>query len=210
MTLANKPSLKQFKFILVAVAIAGAMNLSFADDLRPGVPIGWTGSGALGEHFEIGIDPGESSEGHAAVYIAGKGVAKGKFAAMSQSIDVRAWQGKSAKFSMMAKVQEPGTHSEIWLRGTAGMAGNYNAISSTNIKSVKWEEASITMIIPKEITQLEFGVGLHQQGKLWVRDVTITPVATPPQAPRPKHEAIAEHIPLREPSAAPANLQFAE
>ncbi len=178
--------------------------------MKSGVPRGWLASGALGEHFDIGIDPGESAEGHPAVYIAGKGVAKGKFAAMSQSIDVRAWQGKSVKFSMMAKVQEPSTLSEVWLRGTAGMAGSYNAVTSTNIKSVKWDEVSITMVIPKEITQLEFGIGLHQQGKLWVRDVKITPVATPPKAPRRQHENIAAHIPLREPGAAPLNLDFSE
>lgn len=210
MTIANKPSLKQFKFILVAVAIAGAMNLSFADDMKPGVPNGWTASGAVGELFEIGIDPGESAGAHAAVYIASKGPVKDKFAAISQSIDVSAWQGKTVKLSMMGRLQEPSTHGEVWLRGTSGMSQSYNSVMSTNIKGVKWEEVTLSMIIPKEITQLEFGAGLRHQGKIWLRDVKITTMATPPKALRAKPNAIAEQLPLREPSAAPANLDFSE
>ncbi len=211
MTFAHHASLKQAKFILAAVVIAGAMNLSFAEGMQSGVPSGWISSGALGDHFDIGIDPGESTRGHPAVFIASKDAAKGKFAAISQTIDVTAWQGKTVRFSMMAKVQEQGNYGEVFLRGTAGMSErDYSSVSSTNIQGVEWKEIALNMIIPKQLTQLEFGVGLRQQGKMWVRDMKLTPLDTPPRTERPKHDNIIELMPLRMPSAAPVNLDFSE
>jgi hypothetical protein len=211
MNIANKASLKQGKYILAAIAIAGALNLSFAEDMKSGVPAGWVSSGALGDHFDIGIDPGESTRGHPALFIASKDAAKGKFAAMSQTIDVTAWQGKAVRFSMMAKVQEQGNYGEVFLRGTAGMSGNdYSSVHSTNIQGVEWKEIALNMVIPKQITQLEFGIGLRQQGKMWVRDMKLVQLEAPPKTERPKHNNIIDLMPLRVPSAAPANLDFSE
>jgi hypothetical protein len=210
MTFAYKPSLKQGKYILAAAMIAGAMNLSFAENMIPGVPGGWQAFGALGEHFDIGIDPGESVNGQHAIFIASKGAAQDKFAAISQTIDVTAWQGKTARFTVMAKTQEPANYGEVFLRGTTGQSKSYNAVSTTNIKGVEWKEVVLMMDIPKQITQLEFGVGLRQQGKIWVRDVKIAPVVTPPKTEHARHNSIAEQLPMREPSAAPLNLDFSQ
>jgi hypothetical protein len=207
---AYKPSLKQSKFMLAAVVIAGVMNLSFADNVQPGVPAGWTVSGAYGQHFDIGIDPAESSEGQRALFIASKGAAVGKFASISQSIDVSAWQGKTVKFSMMAKVQEARNYGEIWLRGTTGMQTQYRSTSTTNIKGVEWKEIKLTMLIPKEITQLEFGVGLRQEGKMWVRNMKLEALATVPKVERTKHDAIADEVPMHPAGSGMSNLDFAQ
>jgi hypothetical protein len=210
MNIAYQPAWKQGKFILAAVMIAGAMNVSFAEDMKSGVPNGWVSSGALGDHFDIGIDPGESTRGHAALYIASKDAAKGKFAAMSQTIDVSAWQGKTVRFSVMAKVQEDANYGEVFLRGTSGMSERYNSVMSSNVKGVEWKEMSLVMIIPPALTQLEFGVGLRNQGKLWVRDIKLTQTDTPRKVVQPVHDNIIERMPMRLPSAAPVNLDFAE
>ncbi|MES3022880.1 MAG: hypothetical protein V4857_15005 [Pseudomonadota bacterium] len=207
---AIKPSFNQGKFVLAAIVIAGAMNLSFADNMQPGVPAGWTASGAYGEQFDIGIDPGESADGQRALYIASKGAGTDKYAALSQSIDVTAWQGKTVVFSMMARVHDTSNYGELWMRGTTGMQKNHTSTMTTNIKGTEWKEHKLTMLIPPQITQLEFGIGLRQQGKMWVRNLKLEAVAVVPKAQQTKHDAIADEVPMHAAGAGMSNLDFAQ
>ena len=53
--------MKHWKILAAASLIAFAMNTSFAGGIKSGAPNGWQLWGPLGDKYEMGIDPAEST-----------------------------------------------------------------------------------------------------------------------------------------------------
>ncbi|HSY27980.1 MAG TPA: hypothetical protein VK832_10785 [Burkholderiaceae bacterium] len=204
--------MKHGKIILAAAFVAVAMNLSFAGSAILGVPKGWTVTGADSDKVAIGIDPAESSDGHPGVFIENKDNTPGKVVALTQTIDAVPWQGKMVEFSVMTKRTNESVTGEIWLRGTNGIGGtsNYNSVAGEDIKTAEWKQTDLRMIVPKEITRLEIGVGLRDQGRVWLRDVKVRMLSTPSKDEQAKKRQITELVPLALPAKELTNLNFSE
>ena len=204
--------MKRGKIVLAAAFVAVAMNLSFAGSAILGVPKGWTATGTDSDKVAIGIDPAESSDGHPAAFIENKDGTPGKVVALTQTIDALPWQGKMVELSVMTRRANESATGEIWLRGTNGIGStsNYNAVHGEDIKTVEWKQTDMKMIVPKEITRLEIGFGLRDQGKVWVRDVKVRMLPIPSKEEQDKKRQMSEFVPLALPAKELTNLNFSE
>ncbi len=168
--------MKHGKILVAALAVAVAMNLSFAGAAQTGVPKGWTASFKTSAQAETGFDPAEKSEGHPSVYLEGKDAAEGEFVALTQTVDARPWQGQMVELSLAGKSLDGAAYAQMWLRGTDGGdvkpgAVRYKSVGADWIRSKDWKKSKVSMIIPKEVTQLELGAGIRGKGKIWISNV---------------------------------------
>ncbi len=197
--------MKHANTMLAALAVAVAMNWSYAGASSPGVPHGWVASGTQGGAYVTGFDPAEAGANGASVYIEGKDKDDQHYGALTQVIDARPWQGKRVRFSAMTRAIDGASPGEFWLRGSDGTPA-YNAIASNRIASKEWEENSVVMMVGEKITVLELGVGLRHQGKIWIRDARLE---LAPETAAVPHRPIAKDVPLAAPLDAPLNLSLA-
>ncbi|WP_394780118.1 hypothetical protein [Undibacterium sp.] len=207
--------MKHGKILLAALAIAVAMNLSFAGAAQTGVPKGWVASFRTAVQADTGFDPSEKSEGHTSVYLEGKDGSEGEFVALTQTVDAKPWQGKMVEFSLEGKSLDGAAYAQVWLRGTNGneiKAGSarYNSVGADWIKSKDWKKSKIGMVIPKEITQLELGVGIRGKGKIWISNVQFHVVPEMLQKEIEDKRPIASLVPMAPPAAAIVNLGLVE
>ncbi|MFZ6648742.1 hypothetical protein ACO0LO_23670 [Undibacterium sp. TJN25] len=207
--------MKHGKILAAALAVAVAMNLSFAGAAQTGVPKGWTASFKTAAQAETGFDPAEKSEGHASVYLEGKDAAEGEFVALTQTVDARPWQGQMVEFSLTGKSLDGTAYAQMWIRGTDGgdvKAGavRYKSVGVDWIRSRDWKKSKISMIIPKEVTHLELGAGIRGKGKIWIRDIQFRVIPALQQKEVEDRRPVTDLVPMAPLAASIVNLGMAE
>ena len=212
--------MKHWKAIVGAVVIAAVMNVSFADAQRIGVPRGWVASGAIGDGYEVGLDPAEGTGGRSALFIrktgwaasgatssANEGTSTGaKIAAVSQTIDATPWRGKQVTFSLWARTAGDSALGEFWAR--ASYTGSVLTSSSSYGAIIGWKEIKARVNIPANSEKLDFGVLLTGGGQVWVRDLKLEFDSS--DSPLGRQETLTKSVPIGAPTPAPVNLDLLE
>ncbi|WP_422982631.1 hypothetical protein [Undibacterium sp. Ji50W] len=192
--------MKHWKAVIAACLIGFAMNASFADGIKLGAPDGWQLWGPLGDKYEMGIDPAESTPDHPALIIASKDTATNETVTLMQQVNAAEWEGGMIEFSMMAKAVGA-EKNRIWLRHMKGrnpVTGEKRnvpelMVNSRSIPDSKgWERITIISYLPKdagdEDRHFDIGISLASKGKIWVRDIKLerkpfVPITNPVELP---------------------------
>jgi len=210
--------MKHWKILAAASLIAFAMNTSFAGGIKSGAPNGWQLWGPLGDKYEMGIDPAESTPDHPALVIASKDTPTKETVSLMQQVDATEWEGGVIVFSMMAKAVGA-EKNRVWLRhlnNQLPMSGE--KVGRTQLMEYShsipdgkgWERITLSSYFPKgaEPGQKHFDIGfsLASNGKIWIRDIKLESkpfVATPKPVELPTYRSGLPAYP-------PRNLNFTE
>ncbi|MBC3917588.1 hypothetical protein H8L32_08905 [Undibacterium sp. CY18W] len=192
--------MRHWKAVAAACLIGFAMNVSFADGIKLGAPEGWQLWGPLGDKYEMGIDPAESTPDHPALVIASKDTPTNETVTLMQQVNAAEWEGGMIEFSMMAKAVGA-EKNRVWLRHLKGrnpVTGEKRSLpelmlNSRSIPDSKgWERITIISYLPKdsgdEDRHFDIGISLASKGKIWVRDIKLerkpfVPVSNPVELP---------------------------
>ena len=177
--------MKHWKILVAASLIAFAMNTSFADGIKSGAPTGWQLWGPLGDKYEIGIDPAESTPEHPALVIVSKDTPTNETVSLMQQVDATEWEGGMIEFSMMAKAIGA-EKNRVWLRHLKSqsiMPGETRGrpqlmVYSSSIPDGKgWERITLSSYFPKDAESgqkhFDIGISLASKGKIWIRDIKL-------------------------------------
>ena len=167
--------MKQWKFLIAAIAVVAAINVSFAGGIVEGVPKGWVAHGVNAERYQIGLDPEQGNAEHPAYFIVAKdGAQDTDIAAISQSFSPAPYSKKKMRFSAWFKFMGNARDQEIWIRGV-NKGGRWS--SSNTISNVaEWKKVFVDLQVVEQITELEIGVAVRGKSKVWFKDFSFEEV----------------------------------
>ena len=200
--------MKHWKIVVAAPMVAFVVNFSFAGVVKPGIPKGWMGSGAIATLYETGIDEGKGTPEQPAFFISSKGAGKEDFGAISQMLDATAYRGKT--MSLKASVLHTGEKAgyEIWIRVIESKTKS--SISSSWGTRSSWEDLSVKLSVPASAEKLEIGLGVRGQGKLLAKGLKLEEAAPPKPVVVPQVKQLAFSISEDVEATNLRNLNFSE
>ncbi|MFZ6674561.1 hypothetical protein [Undibacterium sp. Xuan67W] len=203
--------MRHWKIVVAALAVALAVNVSFAGAVKAGAPAGWQLWGPEGDQYEIGIDTAEGSADHPVLLIASKTQPTDEALAITQDIDATEWQGKLIEFKMMVRAVGA-EKNKIWIRHM-GMSRYLQVTDKTIPDGKGWQEMTLTSYFPGKVeshydNHFEIGIGLGSPGKIWIKDIKLSAKPVPP--PDPKKTLDMPSFRSGIPAYGPRNLSFTE
>jgi len=199
--------MKHWKIIGTAALIAGGMNFSFAEGIKPGVPKGWQLWGSESK-YEIGIDPAESTPDHPALLIASKNASASDTLALTQDIDGTEWLDQQIELSLWVKAIGA-KKNRVWIRHNRK---GYQSLAAQSIPEGKdWERIVIKTHFtkpadPQYDNHFDIGIVLGSEGKIWVRDLKLERRPYQPDPNKIDLPAFRSGLP----AYPPRNLNFTE
>lgn len=184
-----------------ALALIGAFALTFSVQAAP--PNGWILAGNKSTNYETGIDATVKYNAHPAAYLKSKDsvvVGDEGFGTLMQSVQADQYRGTRVRFRAFAKTETVSQWAGLWMRIDKGteMVGFDNMESRPLKGTADWQSFDVVLDVPKDATNISFGVLLAGPGSVWISDASFETVGNDvavTEKPRPK---------------APVNLDFRE
>jgi hypothetical protein len=191
----------QLKAIILCAAVAAALNVNLSAAEQPGVPRGWTLAPSTGGSFEVGYDGKEG-----ATYLKSVGDPGQALAALQQSVDPKAFQGKRLMLTAEIKASEHAIGGELYIRAKSqsGTSSGASWDAQTDWTTVK---VQLLRGMEQPLDSLDFGVVLQGKGEVWMRNLrleTLSDAVVIKADNMPLHESFA--VPPAQ--AKPVNLEL--
>lgn len=156
--------MKHLFITILAVSIASFSALASAT-----LPDGWFQAGSNDTDYEMGVDENKGYRGKKSAYIESiKPNPKG-FSTLMQNASAAEYLGKRIQMTVFISTKNVSEWTGAWLRVDAnGKMLSLDNMSGRGIKgTTDWEQYSIVLDVPKNATNMAFGILLNGPGKVW-------------------------------------------
>jgi hypothetical protein len=183
--------------IFTAVALFAAPAL--ADP-----PSGWHASGESPGDYDMIADASVHHAGHASGLLRSRGTPSG-FGTMMQSYKPEGDGGKRWRLTAWMRSENVERWAGMWMRvdGSGKQPLAFDNMQTRPIKgTTPWKRYAVVLDIPKEATNVAFGVLLDGKGAVWIDEIDLEPVGT--------HIAVTDMMKEESGPKTPRNLGFDE
>lgn len=148
------------------------------------IPKGWIMAGANPLEFDASIDSSTSHSGtQCALLTHNKNISgNSAWGTLMQSFSPKKYLEKRLRMSVWIKTADIEGSVNAWMRVDGPERGKmlaFDNMCNRPIKNVKqWKEYSVVLDVPKEATNIAFGVYLAGRGRAWLDDFSLTTVDT--------------------------------
>jgi hypothetical protein len=139
----------------------------------------WILAGDRPHDYEQGVDPEVLFNGKKSAYLRSKGLGPEGFGTLMQTFQARAYSGKRLRYSAYVKSEEVEKWAGLWMRidgPQVGMLGFDNMQNRPIKDTTDWQRYEIVLDIPKESTNIAFGILLDGSGQVWLSDIQFAEV----------------------------------
>jgi hypothetical protein len=171
----------KFKILILALLTVVPAAAFAADSL----PTGWIKAGSQPAEYEVGVDSMTHHDGHASGYV--KSITKELhgFGTLMQTAGPGEYLGKRVRMSAFVKADQVSDWAGVWMRVDGPMEGNqpkmlaFDNMQGRPIKGTSdWKKVEIVLDVPKEATDIAFGILLSKDGQVWIDDLKFEVVPT--------------------------------
>lgn len=142
---------------------------------------GWFLSGSTPEDYRVAQESGIAYNGsHSASLSSLADAVTSEFGTLMQQVDARQFAGMRIRFSAYVRTQDVNGGAALWMR----VDGNGTTLSFDNMSHRGWIRGdspwtfySIVLDVPAQTELISFGLMLTGNGKVWVDDAALDPVA---------------------------------
>jgi hypothetical protein len=190
---------------LIIVATAAGLAIPLAalrapakdQPVRSGsAPQGWHLAGSNPENYESGVDSEAKRNGFPIAYLKSKPSATEGFGTLMQSFSASKYAGQRIRLSASAKSDEVSDWAGLWMRVDVNTKPFViDNMQNRAIKgSLDWREYQVVLDVPKDATNVAFGILLSKSGMVWLNNVrfeivsTEVPVTAKPSFATPRPE----------------------
>jgi len=178
------PGLFQMRGEYAVIGGGGSGNLTFEETTPAGgFPQGWGGGG---EGYELTVDTKDPHGGQQCGRIRFSGPDQPKqasFGSLTQSVPAKPFRGKRVRYSGYVRTQGVSEGwGGLWMRvdGPGGVHA-FDSMQKSNraiVGTTDWKEYEIILDVPREATEIVFGMLLSGKGTAWVDDLQLEAVGT--------------------------------
>lgn len=147
---------------LVALAVAGVA--------RADMPKGWMAAGQSPGDYEMSSETSGARVGHACAVLRSRGTPSG-FGTMMQTFKPGDLAGKRVRMTAWARSENVESWAGLWMRvDTESQSGvAFDNMQPRSIKgTTPWTKYAIVLDVPKDASEIAFGVLLDGKGAVWV------------------------------------------
>lgn len=134
----------------------------------------WQLSGESPRNFEVGQDPNGFKRGSSARYIRAKSPATKDWATLMQAISAVEYRGKRVRFQAQVRTEEIKGWTGLWMRVDCASkfgCAFYNNQDKPLRGSNGWTLRSVTLDVPQDAKEINFGVISGGGGTSWIDDL---------------------------------------
>jgi hypothetical protein len=142
------------------------------------IPPGWILSGDSPTDYEAGIDFAVTHKGSRSAYMTNKVAKPSGFGTLMQQFAPDRYLKSKIKLRMWVKTEKVKGSALPWLR-VDGPKGHNNSLGFDNCcnrplkGTADWTKYELVLEVPKDSTNIAFGIVLYGTGKLWIEGLTI-------------------------------------
>jgi len=140
--------------------------------LNADVPRGWYLAGNKPAEYEAGVDPGQTNRGHDSAFLKSKRPSADGFGTLMQGINAEQYKGNTVRLSALVKSEEVTGWAGLWMRvdkGTESLAFD-NMQKRPIIGTTGWQRYYVVLDVPKDATNIAFGILLSGPGQVWLNN----------------------------------------
>ncbi len=140
----------------------------------------WFLAGSHKNDYEQGIDAEVTFNGKKSAYLRSKGLEPEGFGTLMQQFGASVYLGKRLRYSAYVKSEDVESWAGLWMRVDG--VEQYKSLSFDNMqnRSIKgtteWQRYEIVLNVPKESTNIAFGILLEGSGQVWLSDIQFAEV----------------------------------
>ncbi|QBD80868.1 sigma-70 family RNA polymerase sigma factor [Ktedonosporobacter rubrisoli] len=146
-----------------------AVNLDFAQDL-----LFWKTRGKTPWQYERGVDHSSASP---AAYLKASVAAPDAPYTLQQTVSAQRYGGHAVRLSASVKTSSVAQQASLFLAARFGNSDAKEVLKGTN----DWTRYELVLTIPANASGLSFGITLHGQGQIWLKDVQLQLLETSQQ-----------------------------
>jgi hypothetical protein len=140
--------------------------------LNAEVPRGWYLAGTKPAEYEAGVDPGQIYRGHDSAFLKSKRPSVDGFGTLMQGINAEQYKGNTVRLSALVKSEEVTGWAGLWMRvdkGAEPLAFD-NMQKRPIIGTTGWQRYYVVLDVPKDATNIAFGILLSGPGQVWLNN----------------------------------------
>src|ERR1700675_2011792 len=143
-------------------------------------PQGWHIAGSNHEKYETGVDSQAKRNGFPIAYLKSKPSATVGFGTLMQSFSASKYAGQRIRLSASVKSDEVRDWAGLWMRVDVNSRPfALDNMANSSIKgSVDWREYQVVLDVPKDATNVAFGILPSKSGMVWLNNVRFEIVST--------------------------------
>lgn len=166
--------MQRVRSLVLVAALAGLSAHALA------APGGWSLAGSRPSSYDTGTDKKVKRSGQASGYLESKEPKIDGFGTLMQVISSSKYVGKRLRLSAAVKTDNVTEWAGLWMRidGDGNRSLGFDNMQERAIRgSLDWKSYEVVLDVPKEATDVAFGVLLHGTGALWIDDVKLEAVS---------------------------------
>jgi hypothetical protein len=136
-------------------------------------PQGWHIAGSNPENYETGVDSQAKRNGFPIAYLKSKASATVGFGTLMQSFSASKYAGQRIRLSASVKSDEVSDWAGLWMR--VDVNSRPFVIDNMQNRAIKgsldWREYQVVLDVPKDATNVAFGILLSKSGMVWLNNV---------------------------------------
>jgi hypothetical protein len=134
---------------------------------------GWLLSGSNPSNYEMGVDPQASYHGSPSAYLMAKQPSMDGFGTLMQQFGTGQYAGKRLRFSAFVKAEDVRDWAGLWMRVERGPTiVSFDNMQDRPIKgTTTWQNYEVVLDVPRDATQIVFGILLSKSGTVWLNGV---------------------------------------
>jgi DNA-binding winged helix-turn-helix (wHTH) protein len=134
---------------------------------------GWLLSGNNPSNYEMGVDPQASYHGSPSVYLKAKQPSMEGFGTLMQQFGTGQYAGKRLRLTAFVKAEEVRDWAGLWMRVERGSTiVSLDNMQDRPIKgTTTWQNYEVVLDVPRDATQIAFGILLSKSGTVWLNSV---------------------------------------
>ena len=165
----------------LAISLAALRASAKEQPARLGsAPQGWHIAGSNPENYETGVDSQAKRNGFPIAYLKSKASATVGFGTLMQSFSASKYAGQRIRLSASVKSDEVSDWAGLWMRVDVNSRPFViDNMANRSIKgSVDWREYQVVLDVPKDATNVAFGILPSKSGMVWLNNVRFEMVST--------------------------------
>jgi DNA-binding winged helix-turn-helix (wHTH) protein len=134
---------------------------------------GWLLSGSNPSNYEMGVDPQASYHGSPSTYLKAKQPSMEGFGTLMQQFGTGQYAGKRLRLTAFVKAEEVRDWAGLWIRVERGPTiVSFDTMQDQPIKgTTNWQNYEVFLDVPRDATQIAFGILLSKSGTVWLNSV---------------------------------------
>jgi hypothetical protein len=178
------------RYVILA-ALAATTLFALAAGSISKLPEPWLLAGQNPEHYDIGLDSGETVSGRGGKFIRNIDGVDKSWGTLMQSIAAKNYVGQRLRFQAKVKTSDVKS-AGLWMRvdkPDKRATAFYNSQDKPIVGSTGWQLRSVVLDVPADSSEIAFGVLLHGKGQVWLDELSLevvgkdVPVDSFPQKP---------------------------